>query len=463
MLLTINSNSKTPLYVQIYQVLKEKIQEKEFQTNEQLPSKRQLAETNNISENTVMGAYNQLLVEGYIYSIERKGYYVSNIEFHSPSIPLKKEKFTKEKEFHYDFTRSNPDQELFPYSSFSKLYRQLFEKTERSLIEESKGQGLYSLRQELQQYLSLSRGVPCSAEQIVLGPSSEYLLNILFQLFDEELELGIEDPGYQGFQNLIHRSKISYQPIKLSEKGLEIKELSKSAINLMIVTSNHQFPTGHIMPLKERQDLLNWANNGNERYILENDYDSEFKYSGLPIPSLKYLDQKDRVIHLSSFTRLLSPGMRLAYMVLPEELIERYQERFSDHSASLSTFEQWVIHDFIEEGHFTKHLNRSRTFYKKKRDLFIQAIKKFDPKAKIFGAEAGLHLLVEPSFNFDAELFKKEAFNKKIKLKLLSDYSFSRKKDKRKSIFLSFSNLPKEKIHEIVQVIFEIAEFAQIK
>lgn len=462
----INSESKTPIYVQIYQLLKEKIQKKEFHSDERLPSKRQLAKINNISQNTVMGAYNQLLVEGYIYSIERKGYYVSNIEFHSPPIPLKKEEdkeIQQDKKIHYDFTRSNPDQELFPYASFSKLYQKLFEKKERSLIEESDSQGLYPLRKELQKYLSLSRGVPCSTQQIILGPSSEYLLNILFQLLDKNLELGLEDPGYQGFQSLIRRSQISYQPIKLSEEGLNIKDLSQSTVNLMIVTSNHQFPTGHIMPLKKRQDLLNWANQGSERYIVENDYDSEFKYSGLPIPSLKYLDKKDRVVHLSSFTRLLSPGMRLAYMVLPEELSNRYQEKFSYHSASLSTFEQWIIHDFLAEGHFTKHLNHSRTFYKKKRDQFIKAIKQQDPKANILGGEAGLHLLIEPSFNFDPVLFKKEALKKKIKLTLLSDYRFSETKDKQKSIFLSFSSIPEQDIDQIIQDIFKIAEFAQIK
>lgn len=471
MLLAINPDSKTSLYVQLYQLLKEKIHQEEFKTNEKLPSKRQLAQRNNISDNTVMNAYNQLLVEGYIYSIERKGYYVSNIEFHNPSVYLDEEahrkkdpiKIGKKELFDYDFTRSNPDQDLFPYSVFAKLYRQLFQEPNDQLISESDGQGLYPLREELQQYLSLSRGVPSTPEQIVLGPSSEYLLAILFQLLDEDLHLGLEDPGYQGFQNLLERSNIPYSPITVSESSLDLKELSQSAVNLMIVTSNHQFPTGKIMALKERQALLSWANQAPNRYIIENDYDSEFKYSGIPIPSLKYLDQNNRVIHIGSFTRLLSPGIRLTYMVLPDKLVSRYQELFIGSSASLTSFEQWVIHDFMAEGHFTTHLNRSRTFYKKKRDQVIQAIKKEDPQAKIYGEKAGLHLLVEASFDFDGSLFKKKAAENKIKLNLLNDYSFGKKEDAGKSIFLSFSSISEKDIDQIIKDIFEIAHLTAIK
>lgn len=471
MLLAINPDSKTPLYVQLYQLLKEKIQQEEFETNEKLPSKRQLAQINNISENTVMNAYDQLLVEGYIYSIERKGYYLSNIEFHSPFLYLDEDahrkkdpvKIEKKESFDYDFTRSNPDQNLFPYSVFAKLYRQLFQEPKGQLISESDGQGLYELRKELQQYLSLSRGVPCAPEQIILGPSSEYLLAILFQLLDEDLHLGLEDPGYQGFQSLLKRSNIPYSPISLSKNALDLKELSQSAVNLMIVTSNHQFPTGKIMPLKERQSLLKWANLAPNRYIIENDYDSEFKYSGIPIPSLKYLDQNNRVIHIGSFTRVLSPGIRLTYMVLPDKLVSRYQELFAGSSASLTSFDQWVIHDFMAKGHFTTHLNRSRTFYKKKRDQIIQAIKREDPHAEIYGEKAGLHLLVEPSFDFNSSLFKKKAAENKIKLNLLNDYSFNKRKDEEKSIFLSFSSIPEKNIDQIIKDIFKIVHLTAIK
>lgn len=464
MLLPINADSKTALYIQLYQILKEKIQHQEFKMNEKLPSKRSLARTNSISENTVTSAYEQLLVEGYIYSIERKGYYVSNIEFHTPPIHPKNmlESSTSEvqpptqKKFTYNFTRSNPDQTIFPFPVFAKLYRQLLQTEDEKLIRETSGQGLYPLREQLQQYLSISRGVPCTPKQIILGPSTEFLLAILFQLLGDELIVGIEDPGYQGFQQLLNRSEIPFFPIAVDDEGLNMDDLADSTINLMFATSNHQFPTGNIMPLKQRQALLHWANQSDNRYIIENDYDSEFKYSGIPIPSLKYLDQSNRVIHIGSFTRVLSPGIRLSYMVLPNDLVEKYDESFSTASSALSTFEQWIIHDFIEGGHFSTHLNRSRTFYKKKRDQLIQAIENNDPDAKVFGEKAGLHLLVRPSFHFDGPLFKKIAVEKDIKLNLLSDYSFDKRTIENQTIFFSFSSIPESEIDEIVDIIFDI-------
>lgn len=464
MLLPIHANSKTALYIQLYQILKEKIQRQEFAMNEKLPSKRSLAQTNSISENTVTSAYEQLLVEGYIYSIERKGYYVSNIEFHTPLIDINagfKHSHSKvqapiQNKFTYNFTRSNPDQAIFPFTTFSKLYRQLLQEEDDKLIRETNGQGLYPLREQLQQYLAISRGVPCTPEQIVLGPSTEYLLAILFQLLGDELIVGVEDPGYQGFQQLLKRADISFIPIAVNNDGLNVDELTASTINLMFATSNHQFPTGNIMPLKQRQALLHWANQSDDHYIIENDYDSEFKYSGIPIPSLKYLDQNNRVIHIGSFTRVLSPGIRLSYMVLPNNLVKKYQKLFSAASSVLSTFDQWIIHDFIKGGHFSTHLNRTRTFYKKKRDLLIQAIHRNDPAAKVFGEKAGLHLLVRPSFHFDGILFKKLAAEKGIILNLLSDYSFNKKRQEQDTIFLSFSSIPESEIDEIVDIIFDI-------
>lgn len=464
MLLPINADSKTALYVQLYQILKDKIHNHEFKTNEKLPSKRKLALANSISENTVTNAYEQLLVEGYIYSIERKGYYVSTIEFHTPLIqradtvesPINKVPTSIQQKYTYNFTRSNPDQTIFPFTVFSKLYRNLLQEADEKLIRETSGQGLYPLRKQLEQYLAVSRGVPCTPEQIILGPSTEFLLNILFQLLGKELIVGVEDPGYQGFQQLLNRAKIPFYPISVNRDGLNVQELADSPINLMFATSNHQFPTGNIMPLKQRQSLLQWANQSDERYIIENDYDSEFKYSGIPIPSLKYLDQKNRVIHIGSFTRVLSPGIRLSYMVLPNNLVKKYESDFSTSSSSLSTFEQWIIHDFIEGGHFSTHLNRSRTFYKKKRDQMIQAIQKNDPNAQVFGEKAGLHLLVRPSFNFDGTLFKKMTVKQNIKLNLLSDYAFNKEAEQDQIIFLSFSSIPENKIDEIVDKIFDM-------
>ena len=456
MLLHIDVESSAPLYIQIYQQIKDKIHQKELQTNEKLTSKRQLAELNQVSENTVMNAYNQLLTEGYIYSKERQGYFVADVklQFDLPNLPEMKEKPVQAPKMAYNLTRSNPDKDLFPYSVFSKLYRQLMHLPPEQLLTETDAQGLYELRVNLQSYLSQSRGVPCTAEQIILGPSTEYLLSILFYLLEDKPTVGIEDPGYNGFKSLFIRSNISATAIPVDEMGVDIASLEKSATDLMIVTSNHQFPTGSIMPLPRRQDLLNWANEKDSRYIIENDYDSEFKYSGIPIPSLKYLDQQQKVVYLGSFTRNVSPGIRMSYMVLPDSLLRQYKETYPSYSSPLSTSEQWVIRNFMNDGHFTTHLNRSRTFYKKKRERMIEAIQKMDTDAEIYGENAGLHLLVKPSLAFDGLHFKKRALKEGIRINLLSDYATNYTAGDDNTLFISFSNIPKEDIEILIERLY---------
>lgn len=464
MLLHIDLESTDPLYIQIYRQIKVKIHNNELKTNEKLTSKRQLAQLNQVSDNTVMNAYNQLLTEGYIYSKERQGYFVADIklQFELPNLPEIKEKEEPVSTIKYNLTRSNPDKDLFPYSVFSKLYRQLMHLPPEQLLAETNAQGLYELRVNLQSYLSQSRGVPCTADQIILGPSTEYLIAILLDLLKTKPTIGIEDPGYNGFKQLFKRENIPVTAIPIDEMGVNIESLEKSAVDLMIVTSNHQFPTGNIMPLTRRQALLNWANLKDDRYVIENDYDSEFKYSGIPIPSLKYLDQKQKVIYLGSFTRNVSPGIRMSYMVLPDNLLKQYRESYRSYSSPLSTSEQWVIRNFLNDGHFNTHLNRSRTFYKKKRDKMIEAIKTIDSNAKIYGENAGLHLLVRPSLAFDGLHFKNRALKEGIRLSLLSDYATNKMDGQDNTLFISFSNIPKKDIDNLIEELYILIKMCAI-
>lgn len=464
MLLHIDLESTDPLYIQIYRQIKVKIHNNELKTNEKLTSKRQLAQLNQVSDNTVMNAYNQLLTEGYIYSKERQGYFVADIklQFELPNLPEIKEKEEPVSTIKYNLTRSNPDKDLFPYSVFSKLYRQLMHLPPEQLLAETNAQGLYELRVNLQSYLSQSRGVPCTADQIILGPSTEYLIAILLDLLKTKPTIGIEDPGYNGFKQLFKRENIPVTAIPIDEMGVNIESLEKSAVDLMIVTSNHQFPTGNIMPLTRRQALLNWANLKDDRYVIENDYDSEFKYSGIPIPSLKYLDQKQKVIYLGSFTRNVSPGIRMSYMVLPDNLLKQYRESYRSYSSPLSTSEQWVIRNFLNDGHFNTHLNRSRTFYKKKRDKMIEAIKTIDSNAKIYGENAGLHLLVRPSLAFDGLHFKNRALKEGIRLSLLSDYATNKMDGQDNTLFISFSNIPKKDIDNLIEELYILIKICAI-
>ena len=462
MLLNINHQSKKPLYIQIYEKIKDKINQSELLQGQKLPSKRQLAANNGISQNTVIKAYDQLLVEGYIRSEERRGYFVEDIDF--LQMPLQSTKFyedfalEKKKTEHFlvDLTRSNPDPSLFPVSVFSKIYTNLLNSQDESLLRASSGQGLFELRHSIAAYLSQSRGVPCQTDQLVLAPNSQLLLEILFNLYPEIQKIGMEDPGYPGYQSLFKVRKIEEKAIPLDEEGLVIDQLYQSGADTVFVTPNHQFPTGSIMPLERRQQLLMWAQEKPSRIIIEDDYDGEFKYSGIPVPPLIQLDHHQQVVYLGSFTRVLSPGIRLSYLVLPEKMIKRFNDSYTHLSSSLSSFTQHAVHEFIKAGHFTSHLNRSRRLYKKKRDLLIQSIQAIDSEALFYGEEAGLSLLVKPGHCFNGPKLKEVCLREGIRLNLLSDYKNQPSEQDEKIIFLSFSSIPLEKIDHLIKQIYHL-------
>lgn len=460
MMLNINPEDKTPLYIQIYEKIKDKINQSELQQGQKLPSKRQLAAANGVSQNTVIKAYDQLLIEGYIRSEERRGYFVEDIDFLQMPLQSKKspEDFDWEKEASessvLDLTRSNPDPSLFPFSVFSKIYAGLLNSQDENLLRASPGQGSFELRHAIAAYLNQSRGVPCQTDQLILAPNSQMLLEILFNLYPEIKRIGMEDPGYSGYHSLFKVRQIEEEAVPLDREGIMVDELDKSGVDTVFVTPNHQFPTGSIMPLERRQQLLLWAQEKPGRIIIEDDYDSEFKYSGIPVPPLIQLDHHQQVVYLGSFTRVLSPSIRLSYLVLPEKMMKRFNKSYTHLSSSLSSFTQHAVYRFIKDGHFTSHLNRSRRLYKKKRDLLIRSIQKIDPQAVFYGEEAGLSLLVRPSHSFDGLRLQKLCLKENILLNLLSNYKSQPSKQDEKILYLSFSSIPLEKIDQLIKKIY---------
>lgn len=469
MLLNINPKSKMPLYIQLYERIKDKINQSELLQGEKLPSKRQLAAANGVSQNTVIKAYEQLLVEGYIRSEERRGYFVEDIDFLQMPLLSKRspEDFDLEKKKKQssllDLTRSNPDSSLFPFSVFSKIYTGLLNSQDESLLRATRGQGLFELRHAIAAYLSQSRGVPCQTDQLILAPNSQLLLEILFNLYPEIQQIGMEDPGYPGYHSLFKVRQIQEKAIPVDQEGIAIDELYKSGVDTVFVTPNHQFPTGSIMPLERRQQLLIWAQEKPGRIIIEDDYDSEFKYSGIPVPPLIQLDHYQQVVYLGSFTRVLSPSIRLSYLVLPEKMMKRFNESYTHLSSSLNSFTQHAVYKFIKDGHFTSHLNRSRRLYKKKRDLLIQSIQKIDSKAIFYGEEAGLSLLVKPSHCFKGLRLQELCLKEGIRLNLLSNYKDQPSKQDEKILFLSFSSIPLEKIDQLIKKIYQLMKKSILK
>jgi GntR family transcriptional regulator/MocR family aminotransferase len=251
------------------------------------------------------------------------------------------------------------------------------------------------LRSSIARYLHRYRGVVCSSEQIIISSGTEYLLQLLIQIFDQDYVYAIENPGYEKLALLFNSNRAKYLPFQIDQQGIDIEQIERSAVNVACITPSHQFPMGSIMPINRRIRLLNWANNAPDRYIIEDDYDSEFRYTGKPIPSLQGLDSENRVIYLGSFSKSLTPALRISYMVVPLKLMGVFHQKMSFYACSVPAIEQEILNRFIENGYYERHLNRMRKLYRQKRESLVSAIQQMMPTVAIIGANAGLHLVLK--------------------------------------------------------------------
>ena len=421
----LEKNSKKPLYEQLYMGMKDAITHKQIEVGTKLPSKRKLADFLNISQTTVEIAYGQLLAEGYIASKPRIGFFVEEIE-ELPFIESKQPKKiieTRKNEnepYPYNFHPGKIDTESFPFAIWRKYAKDLFDFPSKEYLQVGEPQGEYELRTEIANYLYQSRGIICDPEQIVIGSGTEHLLPMILRLIETNSKIALENPGYSAIPRIHLANKAV--PISVDEDGLIVDELEKTDANIVYITPSHQFPTGAVLSAARRTQLLNWASKAANRYILEDDYDSEFRHIGKPIPALQGMDQNEKVIYLSTFTKSLMPSLRVAYFVLPPALLQSYQEIFSYYSATVPRFDQHILANFMKDGHFSKHLNRMRKIYRKKHDKLILTLESFYPSISITGDHAGMHILISvPSAKLEHEL-KQIANENGIAVYPVSDY-----------------------------------------
>lgn len=432
------------LYMQIYEYFKNEIINGTYKANTKLPSKRNLAKEYNISLNTVDNAYSKLLEEGFIYSKERQGFFVSDVGelYVLDSKPIH---ITKEEEnIEYDFSYSGVSEE-FPYKIFKKISSNIFDN--KDILEKVDYQGYLPLRTQISEYLDKSRGFKANPSQIVISSGSEYLFQIIFKLISGKF--GIEDPGYNMLSNIMDTNDINYEFISVDENGMDLTKLKKSKSDFCVITPAHQFPTGVIMNMQRRVELLNMKK---IKYVIEDDYDSEFKYSKRPVPALKSIDVNDKVIYIGSFSKSISPSFRVSFMVLPFDLVEKYNKIFKFFICPVSIMVQKMLTTFIETGEFEKHLNRMRKIYSKKRQLLIDMLSE-RKDITIRGADAGLHVVLEYPKNYSEEYIVKKAKEKKIKVYGLSSYGTKREIP---SILLGFATLSEEKLKEGIKLFLEI-------
>ena len=387
----------TPLYEQLYRQIRRDIESGVLPAGEKLPSKRALSAHLKVSVVTVEGAYGQLLAEGYLRSEPKRGFFVQAVqeEHRSPapartlSVPA-----PPTPALPYDFSTSAVDIALFPFATWAKLMRQVLTKEDSGLLSAIHPQGVPALRSAIVDYLREFRGIDAQPDQVVVGAGSEYLTGILFQLLGREGGYAVENPGYRKFGRILSRQGALICPIPLDEQGLRVDALTWSGARVVHVTPSHHFPLGTVMPVTRRRELLAWAAAGEGRYIIEDDYDSEFRFSGRPIPALQSLDAGGRVVYLNTFAKSLAPSLRIGYMVLPPHLAERYRREFLLYSSTVPSFEQYTLARFLEGGHFERHIARMRVEYRDRKAALTACAKELGLHARLSGADAGLHMLL---------------------------------------------------------------------
>lgn len=422
----LNRKDNTPLYIQLANYIKQEIVCGRIKPGERLPSKRKLSSYLGLSLNTIQTAYEQLNAEGYIESKPRKGIFVTAFE-NELSIGGKAPKQweqvdNREETISFDFNSGNVDIDHFPYSLWRKITIQSLYEDQGELFQLGNPQGELPLREEIAKHLYASRGVRCQADQIIIGAGTQMLIALLVMLIGKDNLYGIENPGFHRIKAVMHNLGAKTIPIPLDRDGIEMKQLIESEAKVVYVTPSHQFPNGMIMPISRRLELLKWAemNNG---FIIEDDYDGEYRYKGQPIPSLQGLDTKGRVIYLGTFSKSLIPSIRISYIVLPPSFIHPYQESFTIYKQTASRLHQETLYRFMKEGYFQSHLNKMRTLYRKKHGVLMLSIKRyFGNKVKVIGENSGLHIVLEVKNRMSEEELIKKALKAGVKVYPLSIY-----------------------------------------
>ncbi|MDN3439972.1 PLP-dependent aminotransferase family protein [Planococcus sp. APC 3900] len=444
----LQKQSQTPLYKQLYREIKKAIIEGSIQVDTKLPSKRKLADYLQISQTTVELAYSQLVAEGFIESRPRKGFYAQPVEELAYLDIPQDEPVTKETiSYKVDFNSASIDTRSFPFSTWRKLARDILDESSHELLLSGHPQGDDALRQEIARYLYQSRGVICAAEQIVIGSGTEQLLPLLIRLLDKTLVFGYENPGYALTHSIFNHHDRQSVPIELDSDGLNVSELEASNVDVAYVTPSHQFPSGSVLSATKRAQLLNWAAAKPERYIIEDDYDSEFRYTSRPIPALQSMDRSDRVIYLSTFSKSLMPSLRLAYMVLPKRLLRAYQQTFLHYSSSVPRHDQQMVATFMKDGHFARHLNRMRKLYQKKIKQLSASLALYAPTVIVSGEQAGMHIVLTVQTTLTEKELVTRAQEAGIRVTGMESYDVHKKDNPHPKIVLGFGGLSEKEIH----------------
>lgn len=425
--------SATPLYAHLYGCIKNDILSGALKAGMQLPSKRSLAKNLNISAITVETAYEQLQSEGFIYSRPRQGFYVADLSEHMhhavSAQNAKKEtghiKARPQAEYRVDLVSNQADAASFPFSVWAKLMRQTLSEGGSALLEKPPSGGVPALREAISRHLKQFRNMTVDPVQVIVGAGTEYLYGLIIQLLGYERIYAVETPGYTKIAHIYESNQVAYHPVAMDDGGVSMAALEASTATVAHVSPTHHFPTGRVTTVGRRYELLGWANQDAGRYIIEDDYDSEFRLTGKPIPTLQSIDVSGKVIYMNTFSKSLASTIRISYMVLPMPLVERFYEKLGFYACTVSNFEQHTLARFISERYFEKHINRMRTHYRCLRDALLKEIRTSPLAAhcQITEEDAGLHFLLQVKTELSDGALVKRAKEVGLHISALSEYA----------------------------------------
>ena len=436
-----------PLYEALYRRIRADILSGRLAPGEKLPSKRALAENLEVSKITVEAAYEQLLSEGYIFSREKVGYFVEAVAQQPAAVPVTEPAQESAAEKCLDLTANGPAD--FPFSVWNRLQRAVMLDYGRTLLSPMHPQGCPELRRAIARHLAAFRGMAVEPENIIVGAGTDFLYNLLIQLLGRDRVYAVEDPGYGKIRRIYAAGGVRCVSAPMDSQGVRPGDLGRAGV--LHISPSHHFPTGIVTNLSRRQELLAWAEEGGG-YIIEDDYDSEFRFRARPVSAMQTLDRQGRVIYMNSFSKSLAPSIRISYMILPPELMEIYRRELGFYGCTVPAFEQYTLSRFLEEGYFEKHINRMRRFYRIRRDRVAAALAEcaYAGHLTVLEQDAGLHFLVQVDTELTDEELTARFARAGIRVRALSAY-YERPFDSH-CLVINYSGLDEKELYRLRNV-----------
>lgn len=470
-MIILKRNSKVPLYEQIYNYISNEIISGRFTEGTRLTSTRVMASSLNVGRNTVERAYLQLCDEGYLENKIGSGYYVNYFDMNlASSLKIGRNNFLhkdcsqdkkdKHNKYKFDLKYGTIDIEYFPIKKWRKaLEEAIFYDNSSQIISYSNSNGKENLIKEIIDYLYKSRGVSCNINNVIVGTGTQHLINSLCDVLDRKYNLNsvaIEDPGYDGVRKVFENHNYNIIPVPVEEDGINIEFLKQSNAKIVYVTPSHQFPSGVVLPIQKKMQLIKWAKD-NDAFIIEDDYDSELRYTSHSIPAIQGIDKNDRVIYLGTFSKVLSPALRISYMVLPNILKKDYDNMFESYHNGVSDIIQDAIRIFMSKGNWNTYIRKICIANKRKHNKLVETIEReLGEYIEVKGKGAGLHIILESKCNLHQDEIIKRGEKLGLKIYPVSKYWIEKERYHNNQVILGFGGIDFEDVEEVVSIMKKI-------